>query len=91
MTLIQTLQSRLEAAFLPAHLEVTDESARHAGHAGAREGGESHFAILIVSETFMGKSRIERQRMVHQAIKEEMKRIHALSILPLTPEEFQAR
>ncbi len=86
-TLQQTLHSRLETAFSPEHLEVTDESARHAGHAGAREGGESHFAILIVSEAFAGKPRIERQRMVHKAIKEEMQRIHALSILPLAPGE----
>ena len=67
------------------------ESARHAGHAGAREGGETHFNVEIVSAEFAGKSRVARQRLVYALLSEELKGpIHALSLITRTPEEAQA-
>jgi len=82
------LQSKLEAALLPTSLIVEDESHKHAGHAGAREGGETHFRIRIVSQSFAGLSRVERQRRVYAAVSEELaERVHALSLVTLTPDE----
>lgn len=83
-----SLARKLEAAFCPVSLEVEDESGKHAGHSGAREGGESHFRVRIVSAGFNGLSRVERQRRVYGALTEEFaKGLHALSINALTPEE----
>lgn len=79
------LRERL--AFLePLRFEVIDDSALHAGHAGAREGG--HFRLLIVSPRFSGKTTLQRHRIIYDALGELMRsRIHALSIRSLTPEE----
>jgi BolA protein len=69
-------------------LTIDDESARHAGHVGARQGGESHFRVRIVSEKFNSLSRIERQRLVYAALAEEIAAgVHALALTTLTPEE----
>jgi BolA protein len=86
------LHDKLTAAFAPSLLEVTDESGRHAGHAGAvREDGgrgETHFHVRIVSASFEGVSRVERQRRVHAALAAELAGgIHALSLKLQTPEE----
>jgi len=82
------LRLKLEAALSPSSLLIEDESAKHAGHAGAREGGETHFRIRIVSQSFKGLSRVERQRRVYAAVAEELsERVHALSLTTLTPEE----
>src|SRR5918994_1215557 len=82
------IRQRLTAALAPSRLDLTDESALHAGHAGARPEGESHFRMLIVAATFAGKSRLERQRMVFAALGDLMQsEIHALSITALTPTE----
>ena len=82
------IRRRLAAALAPSRLDLTDESALHAGHAGARPEGESHFRMLIVAATFAGKSRLERQRMVFAALGDLMQTdIHALSITALTPDE----
>jgi BolA family transcriptional regulator, general stress-responsive regulator len=71
-----------------SRLELIDESARHAGHAGARPQGESHFRLLIIADAFNGRSRIERQRMVYGALGDLMRTdVHALSITALTPAE----
>ena len=71
----------------PVRLELIDDSALHAGHAGARDGG-GHFRLLIVSEAFAGKTTVKRHRMVFDALGELMRsRIHALSIQSLTPDE----
>jgi BolA protein len=79
-------------ALAPSRLDVVDESALHAGHAGARAEGESHFRLLIVAATFAGKTRLERQRMVFAALGELMQTdIHALSITALTPDEARER
>ena len=89
MTVADTIRRKLEAAFTPAELVVDDESAKHAGHAGARPSGETHFAVRLVSETFVGVSRVERQRRVYAALADELKPngIHALSLTTLTPAE----
>jgi BolA protein len=82
------IRAKLSAAFSPARLDVVDESHRHAGHAGARPEGETHFRVAIVAAAFAGKSRVERQRLVHAALAEELKdRVHALQLATQTPEE----
>ena len=68
MTVAETIREKLTAAFAPAALSVEDESAKHAGHAGARPGGETHFNVRIVSDAFEGVSRVERQRRVYAAL-----------------------
>ena len=80
------LRERLNAV----HVEVEDESHLHAGHAGAREGG-GHFRALIVSERFEGKTRVQAQRIVFDAVATEMNEwIHALSLRTLTPTQWDA-
>lgn len=75
--IIETLSER----FQPAELDVVDESHLHAGHAGWREGGETHFRVTIVSPAFAGKTRLERHRMVNEALAEELEEgVHALAI-----------
>jgi BolA family transcriptional regulator, general stress-responsive regulator len=84
----QAIRDKLTAAFQPERLEVVDDSARHAGHAGAREGGESHFNVVIVAETFKGQGRIQRQRAVYAALSEELAGpVHALSLKAFAPGE----
>ena len=88
MRVAQIIETKLAAALQPTALTVIDESASHAGHAGAREGGETHFRLDIVSADFAGKSRVARQRMVYAVLAEELKGpIHALSLVTRTPEE----
>ena len=80
------IQQRL-AVLAPIRSELIDDSARHAGHEGARGGG-GHYRLLIVSSAFAGKGRLARHRMVHEALGDLMRnRIHALSIKALTPDE----
>ena len=82
------LRAKFETAFAPLELVIEDESARHAGHSGARAGGESHFRVRIVSAAFAGLSRVERQRLVYAATKDEIAAgLHALALTTLTPEE----
>jgi BolA protein len=79
---------KLTRAFAPSRLEVLDESHHHAGHAGHREGGESHFRVHIVSDAFRGKSRIERHRMVNEALAAQITGgVHALAIHASAPGE----
>jgi len=88
MRVADIVKEKLTEALSPTELEITDDSHKHAGHAGARPEGESHFSVRVVSEIFEGKSRVERQRLVYQAIAEEMKqRIHALALETVTPGE----
>lgn len=85
-TVADTIRSKLEAAFAPERLDVVDESARHAGHAGARPEGETHFRVLIVAGAFAGLGRLERQRRVNAALAAELAGpVHALSIRALAP------
>ena len=91
MSVARSIEGKLSAAFAPLTLDVRDESALHAGHAGARPGGESHFRVLIVSDRFEGLSRVARQRLVNAALREELAGpVHALAMSTLTPAEFAA-
>jgi BolA protein len=87
---IALIESRLRAALAPVEsIAVRDDSARHAGHAGAAAGG--HYSVTIVAAAFAGKARVARHRMVYDALAEAMQRgIHALAITALTPEEAAA-
>ena len=92
MKVADAIREKLTAAFAPEWLEVVDESARHAGHAGATRGdgsqGETHFQVRIVSAVFQGLSRVERQRRVYAALKDELAGpVHAFSLSALTPSE----
>jgi BolA protein len=83
------LERTLRAAFAPEHLVVEDESARHAGHAGAASGG-GHYRVLIVADAFSGQSALARQRAVYAALGGAMQTtIHALALRTLTPEEWR--
>jgi BolA protein len=85
---VAQIEQRLRAGLAPLRLEITDESALHAGHAGARESGGGHFAVTIVSPAFAGKSLLTRHRLVYDALGEVLRReIHALSIRALSPDE----
>ena len=88
MSVADTIRRKLSDRFAPARLEIVDESHRHAGHAGARPEGETHFAVAIVSAAFAGQSRVARQRLVYQALADELAtRVHALSLTTLAPDE----
>lgn len=92
MTIAETIRTKLEAAFSPQTLQVRDESASHKGHAGWREGGETHFHVTIVSSRFEGLTRVERHRRVHETLDAELKtRVHALALTLLTPNEAAKR
>ena len=81
------IRDKLTAAFAPETLEVLDESWRHAGHAGAGDGsGETHFDVRVVSAAFAGMGRVQRQRAVNEALREELAGpVHALSIRAEAP------
>ena len=84
----ETIRSKLDVAFTPVKLEVRDDSAKHAGHAGAREGGESHFTVTIEAQAFAGVPRIQRQRKIYGVLAEELAgTLHALSVKATAPGE----
>lgn len=92
MSVAAAIRDKLTSTFAPIALEVRDESARHSGHAGAtREDGsqgETHFHVRIVAAAFDGVSRVDRQRRVYAALKDELAGpVHALSLSALTPAE----
>ena len=88
MTRSDRLQTLLETALHPKTLEITDDSQKHAGHSGARAGGETHYSVLIVSDAFEGQGRVARHRMVHQAVDPEFQSgLHALALTLRTPAE----
>lgn len=90
MNRVERIRAALQAAFAPQRLEVEDDSHRHAGHAGARDG-RGHFNVDIVSEAFAGKAPLARHRAVYAALGEMMQTdIHALSIKAQTPAEAAA-
>ncbi len=92
MTIAETIRTKLQAAFAPVKLDVRDESEMHRGHAGHREGGETHFRVAIVSAAFEGLSRVDRHRRVHEVLDAELKsRVHALALTLLTPAEASHR
>jgi BolA protein len=84
---IAFIEARIAAALEPTRLAVRDDSAQHAGHAGAAAGG--HYTVTVVAAAFGGKARIARHRLVYDALADVMQRgIHALAIMAYTPEEF---
>lgn len=84
----ERIRSTLEARFTPSRIEVVDDSHRHAGHAGARPEGETHYGVLLVSPAFSGMGRIDRSRAVHEALAEEFSSgLHALALTLRAPEE----
>jgi BolA protein len=91
MSYARRIETKLTEALAPTSLTVADDSARHAGHAGARAGGETHFSVEIVSAAFAGLSRVERQRRVYAILADELKEhVHALALVTKTPEEAGA-
>ena len=85
---ISRIRSRIQASLCPESLEIMDESHLHIGHAGARDG-RGHFQVVVVSADFEGKSRIQRHRMVFDAVGDLMSTdIHALGVKAYTPEEI---
>ena len=85
---VALIEQRLRAALAPQDIDIHDDSAAHAGHAGAASGG-GHYNVLIVSDAFAGKNPLQRHRMVYDAVGDLMQHdIHALSIKALTPDEF---
>ena len=88
MSVERDIRNKLTEAFAPKALEIVNDSHRHAGHAGSPGTGESHFTIKVVSAAFAGKSRLERHRMVNQALAAELAgKIHALAVTALAPED----
>lgn len=82
------IEAALRTAFAPSLLHVTDDSAKHAGHAGARPGGETHYTVLLVSAAFQGQGRVARHRAVNAAVANEFDTgLHALALVLRTPEE----
>jgi BolA protein len=91
MAVRDLITEKLTEAFAPTRLDVVDESHQHAGHAGHRPGGETHFRVYIVSEAFQGKTRIERHRLINQILSAELAGgVHALAIQASAPGEAGA-
>jgi BolA protein len=88
MLMKKLITEKLTAAFAPQSLDVTDESHLHAGHAGHRPEGETHYRVHIVSEAFRGKGRVDRHRMINQTLSSELATtVHALAINARAPGE----
>ncbi|MGD9869934.1 MAG: BolA family protein [Thauera sp.] len=88
---VARIRETLAAQFTPEVLDIADDSALHAGHAGARDGG-GHYRVHIVSEAFEGCSRVMRQRMIYAALGDMMKLdIHALAIRALSASEAKTQ
>lgn len=82
------MMEKIQRAFQPVALEVIDESAQHHGHAGWKEGGETHFFVRVVSDHFRGMNRVARQQAVYRVLSDEVAgRVHALRMETKTPEE----
>lgn len=88
---VDTIKRLLEKALSPRRLEISDDSRLHAGHAGARSG-RGHFSVTVVADAFIGRTLLERHRMVYDALRETLETdIHALSIKAYTPDEVHSR
>lgn len=86
------IRRKLSEQLSPVRLDIIDDSHRHAGHAGARAEGETHFTVTVVADAFAGKNRVARQRLVYAILADELRgRVHALSLTTLTPDEAAAR
>lgn len=92
MSVADTIRQKLTERFAPTRLVVEDQSHRHIGHEGARPGGETHFAVTIVSADFSGQSRVARQRLVYDTLSVELAtQVHALSLTTLAADEDTGR
>jgi BolA family transcriptional regulator, general stress-responsive regulator len=88
MRMAERIEHKLKAEFAPQALTVTDDSHKHHGHSGWREGGETHFSVAVTSLAFAGKSRVARHRMINTALAEELAGgVHALAIAAKAPGE----
>ena len=88
MSVEANIREKLVQALHPVRLDVVNESHLHAGHRGSPGTGESHFRVLVVSAAFAGKSRVDRHRMVNDALAAELKDgVHALAIKAYAPDE----
>ena len=89
MTVKDRIVTTLTGALHPEALEVIDESHHHAGHAGSRSGGETHFRVIVTAAVFAGKSRLDRHRTINDLLAGEMApdRVHALAIEARAPGE----
>ncbi|HWD57810.1 MAG TPA: BolA family protein [Stellaceae bacterium] len=92
MSVADTIAQKLTARFAPTRLDVTDDSARHAGHVGhpggAGQGGGTHFIVTVVAASFAGLGRVARQRLVYETLADELKGgVHALALTTLAPDE----
>jgi BolA protein len=88
VSVAERIRTKLVEALQPSRLEIVDDSQNHAGHVGAGAGGETHFNLLVVSECFVGQSRLERQRRIHELLADELAGpVHALSVKTLTSAE----
>ena len=88
MSVADTIREKLTREFSPVALKVIDESHLHAGHAGARPEGETHFRVQIIAEAFAGEARVDRQRAINRVLAEELAGpVHALGIDARPPEE----
>ena len=86
---VDRIRTILQEALTPVQLEIVDDSAAHAGHAGAMQSGGGHFSAFIVAEAFDGKTQVQRHQMVYRALGDLMRTdIHALIIKALTPKEL---
>ena len=92
MSVADAIRAKLTAAFAPQRLDIYDDSELHHGHAGARDGGESHFRVMIVATAFEGLSRVDRHRRINDTLAEELRaQVHALALTTLTPNEAARR
>lgn len=87
-TIAAEITARLTHALAPSRLEVVNESAQHRGHMGDDGSGESHFRVMVESDAFVGRSRVDRQRLVNRALADLLaERVHALAIVARAPGE----
>lgn len=89
MTVVaEAIRRKLTERLAPSRLDIVDELHRHAGHAGARPEGETHFVVTVVAAAFSGLNRVARQRLVYEILADELAtRVHALSLTTLAPDE----
>ncbi len=92
MNIADRMNEKLTSALAPQRLSITDDSHKHEGHSGWKQGGQTHFRVEIVSEQFSGKSRVERQRMIYALLADELaESVHALQLKTLAPSEDTRR
>lgn len=85
---VNRIETILRERFAPSVLQIADDSAKHAGHAGARAEGETHYSVMVVSDRFAGLGRVERHRLVNAALQEEFDNgLHALALTLRAPGE----